>query len=111
MNNEEVWGKGYKLLNKVRVIKPELVSKMNVADISPTFINRTIDILNNEISNIESLKETTNKRTCQLLDIKLLIEYIADYIKSSVGKESTQYKQIRELYYKCRKTLEIIDPL
>ena len=107
---DDILKSGYDLINKLRMIKPEYVSNTTVADISPTFLNRIMNNLDKEITVCKNKGENATEEE-QYIMIQMTIPYIADYIELTAGKESKSYNKIKDLYYKCRIVLEIIDPL
>ena len=109
---EDTFKSGYDLINKLRILNPEYVSNITVADISPTFLDYIMDSLDKEITaGKDKGEKATEEEKYIMIMIQMTIPYIADYIDLTVGKESKAYNIIKDLYYKCRIALDIIDPL
>lgn len=98
------------LLTIMKLKKPELVSNINVADVSPTFISEIVDKLDIEVSKIENKSDIKNNDIIRIIDIQIILPYISLCI-IDLPYENPLHKKLIKLNRKCKKNLNRVDPL
>lgn len=115
MNKEE-------LIKIVKLKIPNLINTTDLEEISASFIDKTIKVINNEISKIfeESYKKQNksfwiieNQEITRVMEMQEIVRIIGKYVldTNNGNKETKLYKEVKELNAKCTRLLNTIDPL
>lgn len=110
MNKNENCKNADILLTIMGIKKPELVSNINVTDITFAFISEIVDKLDIEVSKIENKSNIKNNDISRIIDIQIILPYIA-LCMVDLPYEEPLHKKLRKLNRKCKKNLDKVDPL